>query len=94
MGLYKTQNCLGQSGTLMLFLSKNINVVSSKNKIGISFCPVFHIAPFSPTQILEKKHSQLDAPYTQKSEIWNTKRISHTIFDKDWLNLSFSFFKP
>jgi hypothetical protein len=36
MGLYETQNCLRQSETLMLFFK----FISSKNKIGVSLCPV------------------------------------------------------
>jgi hypothetical protein len=44
MGLCETQNRLGQKETLMLFFSKN------KFKVHfVSFCPVFHTAPFFPT---------------------------------------------
>jgi hypothetical protein len=53
MGLCETQNRLGQSETLMLFLSKNkFEFVSSKNKIGVSFAPCF-IQPFAPTTFSE-----------------------------------------
>jgi hypothetical protein len=42
MGLYETQNRLGQSETLMLFFSKN-KLISSQQKIKF----VFHFAPCS-----------------------------------------------
>jgi hypothetical protein len=51
MGLYETQNRLGQSETLMLFFrkKKSLKFVSTKNKVRVSFSPVFHTAPFTPT---------------------------------------------
>jgi hypothetical protein len=48
MGLYETLNHLGQSETLMLFFSKNkFKIRFNKKKVRVSFCPVFHTAPFS-----------------------------------------------
>jgi hypothetical protein len=50
MGLYETQNRLGQSETLVFFSAKtSLKLVSTKNKLRVSFCPVFHTALFSPT---------------------------------------------
>jgi hypothetical protein len=54
MGLYETENFLGESEKLMFLVKTSLKFVSSKNKIGVSFCPVFHIAPFSPTLKTEK----------------------------------------
>jgi hypothetical protein len=54
MGLYETQNRLGQSETLMLLFSKNkFKFVSTKNKVRVLFCPVFHTAPFPPYSDLD-----------------------------------------
>jgi hypothetical protein len=49
IGLYETQYCLGQKDTLMVFFSKNKFKVrfNKKKKVRVSFCPVFHTAPFS-----------------------------------------------
>jgi hypothetical protein len=46
---YKTQNFLRQSVTLALFVQKpSLELVLFKIEIDVSFCLVFHTAPFSP----------------------------------------------
>jgi hypothetical protein len=72
-GYMKRKIVCGKVKHSSYFLVKTgLKFVSSKNKIGISFCPAFYIAPFSST------HSE----YKNLLKIWSQKLVRQKVVVK------------